>query len=175
MILDVIFGIILILALYRGFNKGLIYSILSFIAIFLGILLAMNFSSLAAYWMSSVLNVPPSIMPVFSFLVVLIVVILSIKLVAIVMEKILKMISLNIFNRLAGAFFWGAIASIMFGVAIWLIDQAGVFTPQLKAESFAFKYVVPLGPSSIDMVGSYIPFLKEAFYELNKIIQSAAA
>lgn len=174
MILDVIFIIILLLAFYRGYQKGLIYSVLSFIAIFLGILLAMNFSSLAAHWMSTVLNIPSSIMPVFSFIVVLIVVILSIKLVAIIMEKMLKAISLNFFNRIAGALLWGAIASIMFGVAIWLIDQANVFTPSLKAESYTFKYIVPLGPSAIDFVSSFIPFFKQAFYELNLIIKNAA-
>lgn len=175
MILDVIFIVLLILAFFRGYKKGLIYSVLSFIAIFLGIFLAMNFSSMTAYWMSTVLDIPASIMPVFSFVVVLIVVILSIKLVAIIMEKMLMAISLNIFNRLAGAVFWGAIASIMFGVAIWLIDQANVFTPSIKAESFTFKYIVPLGPSAIDFVGSLIPFFKEAFYELNKTIKNAAS
>jgi membrane protein required for colicin V production len=174
-ILDVIFIVLLLLAFYRGYQKGLIYSVLSFIAIFLGILLAMNFSSLTAYWMSSLFNIPGSIMPVFSFVVVLIVVILSIKLVAIIMEKMLKAVSLNIFNRLAGAILWGAIASIMFGVTIWLIDQAGIFTANLKAESFTFRYVVPLGPSAIDFVGSLIPFFKEAFYELNKTIKTTAS
>lgn len=175
MILDVIFIVLLLMALYRGYQKGLIYSVLSFIAIFLGILLAMNFSSLVAYWMSAVLNIPASIMPIFSFIVVLIVVVLSIKLVAMIMEKMLKAISLNIFNRIGGAILWGAIASIMFGVAIWLIDQANVFTASLKAESFTFRYIVPLGPSAIDFVSSYIPFFKEAFYELNLIIKNAAS
>jgi membrane protein required for colicin V production len=175
MILDVLFAFILIAALYHGFTKGVVNSLLSFVAIFLGILIAMNFSYIVAGWMSRLLHVPPSAMPIFSFVIVVIVVILCIKLVAWLMEKLLKKVSLNTFNKVGGAVLWGALAAIIFGVFIWLVDQMGIFSASLKAESFSFRYVVPLGPSTIDYVASLLPYFKMAFTELNNIIQSAAA
>jgi membrane protein required for colicin V production len=174
MILDVLFAFVFIVALYYGFTKGVVNSLLSFVAIFLGILIAMNFSYIVASWMSRMLKVPASVMPVFSFVVVVIVVILCIKLVAWLMEKMLKKVSLNTFNKVGGATLWGVIAAVVFGVFIWLIDQMGIFSQALKAESFSFRYVVPLGPSTIDYVSSLLPYFKMAFTELNNYIQAAA-
>jgi membrane protein required for colicin V production len=174
MILDVIFGFVLVWAIYNGFTKGVVSSLLSFVAIFLGILIAMNFSAIAARFMSDLLNVPPVVMPIFSFIVVLIVVILCIKLVAWVIEKMLQKVKLNGLNKAAGAVLWAALASIIFGVAIWLISQTGVFTESFKQESFTFKYVVPLGPAAIDYAGSILPFFTDAFTKLKEIIQNAA-
>lgn len=174
MTLDVIFGFVLVWAIYNGFTKGVVSSLLSFIAIFLGILIAMNFSAVAARFMSDVLNVPPVVMPIFSFVIVLIVVVLCIKLVALILEKMLKKVKLNGLNKFSGAVLWAALASIIFGVAIWLIAQTGVFTENFKAQSFTFKYVVPLGPAAIDYIGSILPFFTEAFAKLKEIIQNAA-
>lgn len=174
MTLDVIFAFVLVWAIYNGFTKGVVSSLLSFVAIFLGILIAMNFSAVAARFMSDVLNVPPVVMPVFSFVVVLIVVILCIKLVSWAIEKMLKTVKLNGLNKAAGATLWAALASIIFGVAIWLISQTGVFSENLKMESFTYRYVVPLGPAAIDYVGSILPFFTKAFEQLKELIQNAA-
>ena len=100
MILDVLLGLVLVGAFYNGYSKGIVYSLLSFVAIVLGFIIAMNFSTLASVWLYKNFNVPSVLMPALSFILVLFSVIAAIKLVAYITEKVLRAIMLNFVNKI---------------------------------------------------------------------------
>ena len=95
MILDVIFLLAIIAAFYSGFKQGIIYAVLSFLGIFVGVIAALNFSTFAGVWLVKNFNLPEIIIPVLSFVVVFLVVMATVKLVAFIVQKILQTISLN--------------------------------------------------------------------------------
>mgnify|MGYP000577088657 CR=1 FL=1 len=64
MILDIIFGLLILASFYNGYTKGILYSILSLVAIVLGIILAMNFSTAASIWLHNNFN----LIEIFKFL-----------------------------------------------------------------------------------------------------------
>ncbi len=171
MILDVVFAIIVIAAFYNGYTKGIIYSVLSLIAIVLGIIVAMNFSSMAAIWLHNNFNIPSVIMPALSFILVLVAVVAAVKLMAIVTEKFLKIIMLNFVNKLAGGILWSVISALIFSVLVFLVSKAGVFTEDLTASSASYKYIMPLGPFALNILQSTIPFLQESFQLLNETVR----
>lgn len=175
MIIDIVFALFVLLAFYNGYKKGIIHSVLSFVAIFIGILLAMNFSSVAAAWLSQSFQVPAAVMPVLSFILVVIAVIVAIKIVAWIVERVLKAILLNFVNRLAGGALWAVLAALLFSVGLWLLNQTGIFTDTLKADSIAFNFVMPYGPIIFDFVGDLLPLAKNAFFDLNETTQNATA
>lgn len=174
MILDIIFLLILIFVFRNGYKKGIISSVLSFVAIFVGIVLAINFSSVAGIWLTKSLNIPSAILPILSFVFVVVVVVAAIKIVAMIMEKFLSTISLNFVNKLAGGTMWTIIAALLFSVGLTLLGHLNVFTPSFEESSYTFKYIVPFGPMAIDFVGTMIPFLGEAFRAMNETMQELA-
>ena len=175
MILDILLGLFVFGAFYKGYTKGIIYSMLSLIAIMVGIIIAMNFSSFAAVWLAKNFNLPSIILPVLSFVLVLIAVIASIKLVAILTEKILKAIMLNFVNKIAGALVWSFIVVLIFSVLVYFVDQAGFLTLAVKQASITYPLVKSLGPEGLSIFQTLTPYLKESFELLNKTVQEAAA
>ena len=175
MILDILLGLFVFGAFYKGYTKGIIYSMLSLIAIIAGIIIAMNFSSFAAVWLAKNFNLPSIILPVLSFVLVLIAVIASIKLVAILTEKILEAIMLNFVNKIAGALVWSFIVVLIFSVLVYFVDQAGFLTSAVKQASITYPLVKSLGPEGLSIFRTFTPYLKESFELLNKTVQEAAA
>lgn len=171
MILDVIFALLIIAAFYNGYTKGIIYSVLSFFAIILGIVIAMNFSSVVAIWLHNNFNIPAVIMPSLSFILVLIAVVAAVKLMAVITEKFLKAIMLNFANKLAGGILWSVISTLVFSVLVYLIAKTGLFTDNLIHTSASYKYIMPLGPFTLQMLQGIIPLLQESFNLLNETVQ----
>ncbi len=171
MILDIICALIAIGAFYNGFTKGIIYSVLSLTAIVLGIVMAMNFSSFAAVWLHTNFNIPAVIMPVLSFILVLVAVVGAVKLVAYLTEKFLKAVMLNFVNKLAGGVLWVVISMLILSILVYFIDKAGVFTENLIQTSVSYKYIMPLGPLSLEWLQVLIPYLKESFQLLNDTVK----
>lgn len=174
MILDIVFALVLLASFYNGYTKGIIYSVLSLLAIVLGIIIAMNFSSMASVWLHSNFNIPAVIMPSLSFILVLLAVVGAVKLVAYLAEKFLKAIMLNFVNKIAGGVLWSIIAILIFSLLVYLVSKTGIFTPNLMASSFSYQYIMPLGPMSLELVQALIPYLKESFQLINETVQEVA-
>lgn len=174
MILDVIFGLVLLAAFYNGYTKGILYSVFSLVAIVLGIILAMNFSTAASIWLHNNFNIPRMIMPVLSFILIVLAVVGAVKLVAYLVEKFLKALMLNFVNKLAGGLLWSFIATLLFSVLVFFIAKAGFLTDNLVQSSQTYNYIVPLGPKSLELLQAAIPLFKESFYLLNDSVREIA-
>ncbi len=72
MILDIVFAIILLLAFIHGYRKGLIHSIVSLLALVIGIMAAVYLSELAAIYIDKWFNISSKYLPLISFMVVFI-------------------------------------------------------------------------------------------------------
>jgi membrane protein required for colicin V production len=174
MILDIIFGLLILASFYNGYTKGILYSILSLVAIVLGIILAMNFSTAASIWLHNNFNIPTMIMPVLSFLLIVVAVVGAVKLVAYVVEKFLKSLMLNFVNKFAGGLLWSFIATVLFSVLVFFVDKAGFLAENLILSSHTYNYIVPFGPKSLELVQAAIPLLKESFNLLNDTVHEIA-
>jgi membrane protein required for colicin V production len=174
MILDIIFGLLILAAFYNGYTKGILYSVLSLVAIVIGIILAMNFSTAASIWLHNNFNIPKMIMPVLSFILIVLAVVGAIKLVAYLVEKFLKVLMLNFVNKIAGGLLWSFIATVLFSVLVFFVDKAGFLADNLVLSSQSYNYVVPLGPKSLELIQTTIPLLKESFNLLNETVNEIA-
>lgn len=174
MILDIVFALIVIASFYNGYSKGIIYSVLSLVAIVLGIIIAMNFSSMVSVWLNTQFNIPQLIMPTLSFILVLVAVVLAVRLVAYITEKFLKTIMLNIVNKVAGGVLWVVIASMLFSLLVFLISKTGIFTQDLITKSYSYKYIMPMGPFTLETLQTLIPYLQESFEIMNNKVKEFA-
>jgi membrane protein required for colicin V production len=99
-ILDIIFLVPLLFALYRGFKKGMIHMIASLLALVLGIVGAVKFRPLFASLLDSVFNIDPSHMNVIAFAVAFVSIVIVVHLLAFFVEKLIKAV-----ERLTGETF----------------------------------------------------------------------
>ena len=87
MLLDLIFALIIILAIFKGYQQGLVVGLFSLVAVIIGLAAAMKLSTVVAGYIGRAVKVSDEWLPVISFAVVFLVVVLLIRLGAKAIEK----------------------------------------------------------------------------------------
>ena len=170
MIFDILFIAALALGFWWGYKKGIIYSLFSMLGYFLGVVVAMKFSYLLVDFLKGSLNASHKTLAIIAFILVFIFIVLMARLVAWVLEEILKSFSLNLVNQLIGGVLHALIALFVLCVLIWFADKMGVFPQKQKDTSHVYTYIGNLGPQVVETAGKAIPFVKDSFDKFEKLL-----
>jgi membrane protein required for colicin V production len=173
MTLDIVYGIILLIVLIRGFSRGLIQSVFWLISVIIGIMAAVSFSHAAAAWVDKVLDIRSEFIPLVAFILVLIIIFGLFYLLGNMLEGVFKTLQINLLNKLAGAIIWGISWSLLFSCICWYCNNMGLFSYELKSSSIIYDSLVVMAPAVIDLVGNLIPAVKNIFNNLQEWFDQA--
>ena len=174
MLLDLIFAVIIILAILKGYRKGLIVGLFSLVAVIIGLAAAMKLSTLVAGYIGKAVKVSDTWLPIISFAIVFIIVVLLIRLGANAIERIIEVAMLGWVNKIAGVILYVAIYTIVFSVLLFYAEQVKLIQPESINKSVTYSYVQPLGPKAINGFGSVIPIFKDMFGDLQQFFSGVA-
>ena len=166
MILDLIFVIICIVATIKGYRRGLIVGIFSFVAIIIGLAAAIKLSVVVAEHLGKSVNISGQWLPILSFVIVFIVVVLLVRLGANFIQRSIEIAMLGWLNRIGGILFYIALYIAVFSVFLFYIEKMGILKPETINKSVTYSFVQPWGPRMINALGTIIPFFKNMFAEL---------
>ena len=166
MILDIIVAVILILAIIKGYRQGLIVALFSFIAFFIGLAAALKLSVVVADYLGKSVKVSDKWLPIISFAVVFLIVVLLVRLGARFIQKTVELAMLGWLNRLGGILLYTGLYILIFSVLIFYADQLGFIKPETKNESVTYAYIQPWGPKLMEGLGKIIPIFKGMFNDL---------
>lgn len=154
--IDIFIAIILIWFGYKGFKKGLVFELVSIVALILGVYGGLKFSDTTAEYLDS--YVDSEYLNVASFTVTFLVILLLVFAAGKVVEKIINMVALKMINKLLGAFFGVLKMVLVLGVVITIIesyDSKMNFIPkETKENSILYK---PL----LDVSGKILPEIEK--------------
>lgn len=157
-VLDIIFLIPLLFALYRGFKKGLVYMAASLLALILGIIGAIQFRPLVASILDSLFKVSHEHINVIAFVVGFVVIVLLVHLMAFVADKLIKAVALNFVNRLLGMAFGVLVTAFVISMILWPINEVNQQREIIKSErmegSLLYRPLSALAPA-------IFPYLKK--------------
>ena len=157
-ILDIIFLVPLLFALYRGFKKGLIHMVASLLALILGIIGAIKLRPMFASILDSLFDISPDYMNVIAFSVAFISIVMVVHLVAFVVEKLIKAVALNLVNRMLGMGFGLLVTAFVISMILWPINQVNeekqIIKPERIEGSMLFKPLSAFAPA-------VFPYLKK--------------
>ena len=157
-ILDIIFLVPLLFALYRGFKKGMIHMIASLAALVLGIVGAMKLRPLFASLLDSVFTIDPEHMNVIAFAVAFVTIVLVVHLLAFFAEKLIKAVALNFVNRLLGMVFGLLVTAFVISMILWPVNQVNaerqIIKPKHIEGSLLYKPLSAFAPA-------IFPYLKK--------------
>jgi membrane protein required for colicin V production len=168
MILDLVFVIILIWAIFKGYRRGLIVGIFSFLAIIVGLAAAIKLSTIVAGYIGKAVNVSDQWLPIISFVAVFIIVVLLVRLGANAIQRTIEIAMLGWVNRLGGIIFYAALYIMVFSVLIFYAEQVHLIKQETIDKSVTYSYVQPWGPRAINGFGAVIPWFKDMFAELEQ-------
>jgi len=174
MIIDIAFIIVFILAIFKGLSKGLIIGIFSLLGFVIGLAAALKLSAVVAAYLHNSVIAATKWLPVLSFLLVFIGVILLVGLGARIIKKTIDFAMLGWLDRLGGMILYIIIYTIIFSVILFFAEKMLVLKPGVVNSSVVYKYVSPWGPKVINNLGNIIPFFKDMFVQLEGFFEGLA-
>ena len=174
MIIDIIFSILVIMAIVKGFSQGLIVALFSLVAYIIGLAAAMKLSTIVAGYLQTNLNITGRLLPVISFILVLVGVIILVRLVAGMIKKAVSVVFLGWLDKLGGFLLFSLLYLFIYSVVLFYASQIHLISDEAKAASATYTYLAPLGPKVIDGLGVLIPFFSDMFTDLQNFFEEVA-
>ena len=166
MAIDVLFLIFLLLAIIRGLRHGFIIAVVSAVAWIIGIAAAIKLSAVVATYGKSHMHLPPRWLPVLAFLLVFLAVVLGLRAIAKLIEKAVDLAMMGWANKLFGVLLYAFLYIATLSVLLFYAVQVHLLSPHTLSASVTYPYIRPLGLITIDEFGTFIPWFKGMFIEL---------
>ena len=155
--IDLVLGIILIIAAIQGFRKGFIIEAASLAALILGIWGAIKFSDWTAGYISKTFNYHSDSLGIIAFLLTFIGIVVLVHLLGKILDNTIKAVALGFLNRLAGIIFGMLKVAVILSILLLLFDSVDenvhILPAKQKAESKIYSPMKQLVPT-------LFPFIK---------------
>ena len=166
MLIDIIaFGLI-ILSVFKGVSKGFIVALFSFLAFIIGLAAALKLSAVVAEYLGANANISGRLLPVLAFLIVFIAVVLLVRIGAKLLEAGARLAMLGWLNRLGGILLYMLIYFFIFSIFLFYAVQLGLVKTTATETSISYRYIQPIAPWMMTVLGAILPFLKNTFSDL---------
>jgi membrane protein required for colicin V production len=175
MFIDFIFCIILLLAVFKGYRRGLIVAVFSFVAFFIGLIAALKLSATVAVWLENKSGTQTTWMPFIAFILVMGVVMLLIRFGANLVEKAVELVMFGWLNKIGGILFYSILYITFFSIVLFYAENLGLLTEETVKNSKTYSFIAPWGPTAIEAIGSVIPMFKGLFEQLEHFFDNAGS
>ncbi|MDI9365730.1 MAG: CvpA family protein [Flavobacterium sp.] len=164
--IDILFLILMLSAVYKGYTRGFIVSVVSLVAIILGLAAAVKLSAVVAVWLGKTVNIGSQWLPFLSFIAVMVAVILVLQLVANILQKSVELLLMGWANKLAGILFYAIMYTLIYSVILFYANKLGIIQQSTINASKCYAIVQPIGIKVINGIGHIIPIFKNVFMQL---------
>lgn len=173
MSIDIFFYLIMIIAVFKGLSKGFIIGVFSFLAFIIGLAAALKLSVLVAGYLENSTGASGRWLPVLSFMIVFLVVVLGVNIGARIIKKTISFAMLGWADKIGGIILYMVIYTMIFSILLFFGEKTMLISQTSMENSAVCKYVAPFGPKIIDTIGKAIPLFKDMFVELQNFFGSA--
>jgi membrane protein required for colicin V production len=168
MFIDIFFIALMFLAVSKGINNGLIRSLFSFIAFFVGLAAAIKLSVFLTNYLSANFNAHGKWLPFISFILIFASFVILFFYLGKFFEKTTEILMLGWLNKFGGVCLYMLLYGIMYSVILFYGKQMNLISVKYINKSIFYPYVEPLGPLLIDSLGKIIPLFKDLFLQLEQ-------
>tara|TARA_B100001113_G_scaffold353140_1_gene356466 strand:+ start:69 stop:632 length:564 start_codon:yes stop_codon:yes gene_type:complete len=137
--LDIIIVILIFYGLVRGFSNGIIIEVSNIISVFFAIYIGAHFSQLIYPYLSlKMLKDYTNIVPLVAFFLVFLIILVIVKSLGEILNKISKQLALGFLSRILGAFFGMLKMLLICLVLLFLVVDYEVLDKQTQKKSILF-------------------------------------
>jgi membrane protein required for colicin V production len=169
--IDIIFALVMLVAIIKGYQRGLIVALFSIIAFIVGLAAALKLSAAVAVRLQDNITVSSKWLPVISFALVFFVVVLLVHLGAKLIQKTFEMAMLGWANRIGGILLYIVLYTIIFSIFLFYAEKIKLLSPAAIAGSVVYPMIQPIGPKVIEYLAKWLPALKDSFLQLEAFFE----
>lgn len=166
MFLDIVVICLMMIAISKGYSKGMVSTIFSFLAIVIGFVMAFKFSAFVATWLQKSTNIPTYWLPFISFIIIIVAIIFVAKISSSIVVNIFQVALLDWFNKLCGIVIFVALYAIVLSGFLFFLEKMSILKPETLLNSKTYNIIQPIAPKVISFFGNILPFVKESLQQL---------
>lgn len=166
MMIDIIFLLLLLVAIMKGLQRGLVVAVFSFLGVMIGLAAAIKLSAVVAGQVKDFVRISPKWLPILSFILVFILVVILVRWCANLIQAAMNLAMLGWANKIGGVILYAILFTAVYSIFLFYGSSAHVLSPQAISASVTYKFIRPWGPEIIDGMGKLIPFFKDMFQKL---------
>lgn len=174
MVIDIICLVLVVLAIIKGISKGLVLAVFSFLGLVIGLAAALKLSVVVAGWLQGNTHIGARWLPVLSFAIVLLGVILLVRWCAALIQAGLNLAMLGWANKLAGVCLYIALYLMVYGVVLFFARQTALLKNETINQSVCYSWVEPWGQMAVNGFGKVVPVFRDLFTQLENFFGSMA-
>ena len=160
--IDYIILAILLLFMVLGYRKGIIIGLATIAALVLGIYIAVHFSNYLDATLVEHLHPSRKWLPILSFSITFILVVIAVMLVAKLTEKLVDVVGMGFFNHLGGAALGLAKGLILVSILIFIVNSVDsngkLISGKTRESSPVYKQAARVFPGLMKTFGGEIKF-----------------
>ncbi len=164
MFIDIIAIIAVGLGLYSGYSKGLIRTIFDTLSILIAIVAALKLSPMVINLLEGFLPLNASLVFIIGFIATFFLIMLLIRFVGKKLESLMKVVNINIVNKLLGAGLMALFYSLIVSYAIWGATKLQVVSQETLDSSQTYPMLSALPEQSQTVFDSVKPIFSD-FWE----------
>ncbi len=172
MLIDTFYVIILIFAVIKGFSRGIVVAIFSYLAIIIGLAAAIKLSTAVAGWLKDSLHFTSAWLPFLAFALVMVIVFFVVKLAANMVQKAIAFLMMGWADRVGGVLLYALIYTTVYSIVLFFAINIHVLHQDVVASSKTYDFIQPFGPKIINTMGDWIPWFKNMFNQLETFFES---
>ncbi|MFP5042228.1 CvpA family protein [Parasediminibacterium sp. JCM 36343] len=174
MFIDIAYFILLLFALYKGFNRGFIVAIFSYAGMLIGLAAAIKLSAVVAIWLKTGTHINAAWLPFLSFILVMVGVIALVRLAAGLLQKTVELMLMGWLNKAGGILLYFSLYTTIFSVVLFYAVQLNVFTDSILHASKCYAFVQPWAPVAINGIAKVFPVFRDMFTALEGYFEAAS-
>ena len=172
--IDIVFLILLLMAIFKGLHRGLIVAIFSLLALMAGLAAAIKLSAVVADYLKQNTHLPSKWLPALAFLLVFIIVILLVRWAAAMIKAAINFALLGWVDKIGGVLLYAFIYITVYSIILFYAANLNLISQNARASSIVYSSVEPWGPIVINSFGKFIPFFKYMFSDLENFFAHLA-
>lgn len=163
---DILVAILLLIAIIKGYRKGLIMQIVGLAIILLAAIFGGRLATIILPELNRLINLTPEAARVISYIIAFVCIAFVISLIGRLIERFVNVVFLSFANRLAGAIIAAGttmvVLSILLNLILILDKNDSVFKPEIKKESLFYERVEAVVPAIVpylnrELWNQYVP------------------
>lgn len=174
MLIDLVFVILMVLAVFKGISKGFIVAVFSLLAFIIGLAAALKLSASVADHLREKMNMEGYWLPVLSFLIVFVGVVLLIKFCASLVKKAASIVFLGWLDALAGILLFAVMYTMIYSVILFYATRIGLISQEMQSISKTYFFIEPFGPDVMKVLGKVFPFFSNLFSDLSHFFEQVS-
>ncbi|MCG2417453.1 CvpA family protein [Aequorivita sp. F47161] len=173
--IDIVIGIILIIAFFMGFRKGILRSLASLIGLVAGVYGAMFFSDYARVYIEKWFDWSEDLTNIASFLITFFIIMFLFALLGRILTKVADFAMMGIFNKIFGGVFNALKFAFILSVVFMFVNASEdyrILSPEQRDDSILYTPVAAIAPAILPAIMKEVDELNIELPEINSPLEN---